>query len=338
MPVKQGKYTLSLPSAPSVAGYAAVVGKKEGDGPLGAGFDYVYDDAAAGQKSWEKAESTMHGDAVNRALTKAGVTADEVDVAFAGDLLDQCIGSSFALRDSGMPFVGLYGACSTMALSLAAAAVCVDARIADIAVASTSSHFCSAEKQFRMPLEYGGQRTPTAQWTATAAGAAVISRADSKAKIDKVIIGRICDYGVKDANNMGAAMAPAAAATIADFLNDTATKPEDYDMILTGDLGAIGSELLCELMIKQSNIDIGAVHADCGLMIYDPRRQKDTEAGASGCGCSASVVCSEILNKISGGELKRVLFVGTGALMSSVSSLQSESIPSIAHGVLLRGE
>ena len=255
--------------------------------------------------------------------TKAGVTADEVDVAFAGDLLDQCIGSSFALRDSGMPFVGLYGACSTMALSLAAAAVCVDARIADIAVASTSSHFCSAEKQFRMPLEYGGQRTPTAQWTATAAGAAVISRADSKAKIDKVIIGRICDYGVKDANNMGAAMAPAAAATIADFLNDTATKPEDYDMILTGDLGAIGSELLCELMIKQSNIDIGAVHADCGLMIYDPRRQKDTEAGASGCGCSASVVCSEILNKISGGELKRVLFVGTGALMSSVSSLQS---------------
>ena len=175
MPVKQGKYTLSLPSAPSVAGYAAVVGKKEGEGPLGAGFDYVYDDAAAGQKSWEKAESTMHGDAINRALTKAGVTADEVDVAFAGDLLDQC---------SGMPFVGLYGACSTMALSLAAAAVCVDARIADIAVASTSSHFCSAEKQFRMPLEYGGQRTPTAQWTATAAGAAVISRADSKAKID----------------------------------------------------------------------------------------------------------------------------------------------------------
>ena len=241
MPVKQGKYTLSLPSAPSVAGYAAVVGKKEGEGPLGAGFDYVYDDAAAGQKSWEKAESTMHGDAVNRALTKAGVTADEVDVAFAGDLLDQCIGSSFALRDSGMPFVGLYGACSTMALSLAAAAVCVDARIADIAVASTSSHFCSAEKQFRMPLEYGGQRTPTAQWTATAAGAAVVSRADSKAKIDKVIIGRICDYGVKDANNMGAAMAPAAAATIADFLNDTATKPEDYDMILTGDLGASGS-------------------------------------------------------------------------------------------------
>ena len=174
MPVKQGKYTLSLPSAPSVAGYAAVVGKKEGEGPLGAGFDYVYDDAAAGQKSWEKAESTMHGDAVNRALTKAGVTADGVDVAFAGDLLDQCIGSSFALRDSGMPFVGLYGACSTMALSLAAAAVCVDARIADIAVASTSSHFCSAEKQFRMPLEYGGQRTPTAQWTATAAGACLV--------------------------------------------------------------------------------------------------------------------------------------------------------------------
>lgn len=335
MPKRLGKYTLSLESKPCVAGYAAVAGKKESEGPLGESFDYIYEDATAGQNSWEKAESLMHADAVNRALTKAGVTAQEVNAAFAGDLLNQCTGSSFALRDTGIPFVGLYGACSTMALSLAAASVCVDAGIANVALASTSSHFCSAEKQFRMPLEYGGQRTPTAQWTATAAGAAVIAAKGTHARVTKVIIGRICDYGVKDANNMGAAMAPAAATTVTDFLRDTNTAPQDYDMILTGDLGAVGTKLLRELTIKESNIDISAVHADCGLMIFDTETQKDTDAGGSGCGCSAAVVCSEILNKISCGRLKKVLFVGTGALMSGVSTLQSESIPAIAHGVLL---
>lgn len=335
MPERLGKYTISLTNSPHVIGYAAVVGKKEGEGPLGDGFDYIYEDASAGQKSWEKAESLMHTDAVNRALSKAGVTSGEVDVAFAGDLLNQCTGSSFALRDSNIPFVGLYGACSTMALSLACACVSVDAGIAKTALASTSSHFCSAEKQFRMPLEYGGQRTPTAQWTATAAGAAVISNKASSVKADKVIIGRICDYGVKDPNNFGAAMAPAAASTIAAFLADTETRPEDYDMILTGDLGCVGTDLLRELTVKEYNTDIAAVHRDCGLMIFDTKKQKDTDAGGSGCGCSAAVLCSEILGKLSRGELKRVFFVGTGALMSSVSSLQSESIPSIAHGVLL---
>ena len=334
MPVKQGKYTLSLPSVPSVAGYAAVVGKKEGEGPLGAGFDYVYDDAAAGQKSWEKAESTMHGDAVNRALTKAGVTADEVDVAFAGDLLDQCIGSSFALRDSGMPFVGLYGACSTMALSLAAAAVCVDARIADIAVASTSSHFCSAEKQFRMPLEYGGQRTPTAQWTATAAGAAVISRADSKAKIDKVIIGRICDYGVKDANNMGAAMATAAVDTILRYFDESGRDAEDFDCIVTGDLGAEGKEI-AEVLLKKCGFDPKGRLTDCGMLIFD-REKQDVNAGGSGCGCSATVTASHFYPRLRSGELHDMLLIGTGALLSPKTVLQKESIPSVAHLVHLR--
>ena len=208
MPVRQGRYTLLLPSAPSIEGYAAVAGKKEGQGPLSEEFDYIYDDASAGEKSWEKAESVIHRDAVTRAISKAGISAQDADVIFAGDLLDQCTGTTFGIRELGIPFAGMYGACSTMALSMAAAAVCVDSRIADIAVASTSSHFCSAEKQFRMPLEYGGQRTPTAQWTVTGAGAAVVGRRQGKAKIEKIIIGRIQDYGIKDPNNMGAAMAP----------------------------------------------------------------------------------------------------------------------------------
>lgn len=337
MPVRLGRYTLLLPSMPGISGYAAVAGKKEGEGPLGSAFDYIYEDATAGEKSWEKAESVIHRDAVSRAVAKAGISPADADVIFAGDLLNQCTGTTFGIREMGIPFVGIYGACSTMSLSLAMASIWVDSRVCDNAVASTSSHFCSAEKQFRMPLEYGGQRTPTAQWTATAAGAAVVSKNECKAKIEKVIIGRIQDYGIKDPNNMGAAMAPAACRTIADFLRDTNTSPTDYDMILTGDLGSVGSELLCELMVKQENIDISAVHEDCGLMIYDTVKQSDVGAGGSGCGCSGAVVCSDILRRIEDGALKRVLFVGTGALMSGVSTLQSESIPAVAHGVLLTG-
>lgn len=208
MPLKQGKYTVCLPTAPGIAGYASVAGKKEGEGPLKNKFDHVYEDASVGEKSWEKAESIIHGDAVSRAIEKADLAAGDIDIIFAGDLLNQCIGTTFGIRELGIPFAGMYGACSTMALSMAAAAVCVDSRIVKKAVASTSSHFCSAEKQFRMPLEYGGQRTPTAQWTATAAGAVVISDTDAKACVEKVIIGRIQDYGIKDPNNMGAAMAP----------------------------------------------------------------------------------------------------------------------------------
>ena len=344
MAQRLGKYTLLLPKKPVISGYAAVAGKKEGEGPLADKFDFVYEDSAAGEKTWEKAESTIHGDAVRRAISKAGVTEEQVNMIFAGDLLNQCIGTTFGIRETGIPFAGVYGACSTMALSMAMAALSVDTSVAETAVASTSSHFCSAEKQFRMPLEYGGQRTPTAQWTATAAGATVIGqkKPENSAKkriafIDKIIIGRICDYGIKDANNMGAAMAPAACTTIADFLRDTNTKPEDYDLILTGDLGAVGSKLLCELMVKQENTDISGVHRDCGLILFDIAKQKDVGAGGSGCGCSGAVLCSEILPRIENGELRRVLFVGTGALMSSVSSLQNESIPAIAHGVLIEG-
>ena len=268
-----------------------------------------------------------------KAIEKSGMTAADIDMLMAGDLLSQCSGSAFGARDLGIPFVGLYGACSTMALSLSLAALSVDSGAARIAAAATSSHFCSAEKQFRTPLEYGGQRPPTAQWTATAAGCAVIGKSASP-HIEAATFGRITDYGVKDANNMGAAMAPAACSTITAFLQDTKTQPEDLDLILTGDLGYVGSTLLRELMRKQEHIDITTRHNDCGLMLYRLNEQ-DVNSGGSGCGCSAAVVCSHIVSEMRSGRLNKVLFVGTGALLSAVSPLQGETVPSIAHAVLL---
>lgn len=331
-----GKYTLFLPSRPSVHGYAAVVGRTEGEGPLAQEFDYCYtDDSINGCPSWEKAESALQREAITRAIAKAGLSPEDVNLIMAGDLLDQCIGTSFGIRELQIPFLGLYGACSTMALSMGLASVLVDSGAVNYAVASTSSHFASAERQFRLPLEYGGQRPPSAQRTATASGASVI--AENKENfpcIEAVIFGKIMDLGIKDANNMGAAMAPAAASTIGDFLNDTRTSPTDYDMILTGDLGSVGAELLIELLKKDYGYDISSVHGDCGLMIYDIEAQ-DVHAGGSGCGCSGSVVNSYIMRQLKEKTLKRVLFVGTGALLSPTSTMQGESIPSIAHGVLL---
>lgn len=334
MPTRVGKYTIKLDTQPSILGSAAVVGKKESEGPLRDEFDEIIDDGTMGEDSWEKAESALQKRAITKAIEKTGLTAADVKLLFAGDLLSQCSSSSFGARELGIPFIGLYGACSTMALSLLMAGLSVDSGIADIVAASTSSHFCSAEKQFRNPLEYGGQRPPTAQWTATAAGTAIVGTSQSGPHIETVTIGRITDFGVKDANNMGAAMAPAACSTIADFLKDTGTKPSDYDMILTGDLGAVGTALLKELMQKQENMDISDVHADCGLMLYNIDEQ-DVNAGASGCGCSAAVLCSNIIRRMKAGELRKVLFVGTGALLSALSPLQGETIPSIAHAVLL---
>lgn len=335
MAERLGKYTIILNSHPSVTGFAAVVGKTEGEGPLKDEFDFVFEDDTLGEASFEKAESALQKEAVTRALSKARKTPDEVDFSLAGDLLNQCIGSSFGLRSLNMPFIGLYGACSTMALSLGLASMLVDCGAARVTAASTSSHFCSAERQFRLPLEYGGQRTPTSQRTATAAGASVVEKKQSgKPAVDAVTFGRITDLGIKDANNMGAAMAPAAANTIADFLKDTSSSPSDFDMILTGDLGKVGSRLLCELLQKDRGIDIESVHADCGLLLYDAEKQ-DVHAGGSGCGCGASVLNSYIMRRLESGELSRVLFVATGALMSPTSSLQGESIPSIAHAVLL---
>ncbi len=334
MPVRTGRYTLMMEHRPCVQGFASIVGKKESEGPLSKCFDRCYDDTTLGESSWEKAESRLQTEAVNEALTKAGVTAKDIDYIFAGDLLNQCISSTFGLRNLGIPFLGQYGACSTMAQTLALASIFVETGAAVHTVAVTSSHFCSAERQFRFPLEYGGQRTPTAQWTATAAGAVVVGNNESGPVISAVTVGRIADLGIKDAANMGAAMAPAAAQTLTDFFKDTGTQPKDYDLILTGDLGLIGSELM-EQILMRDNIDIHNVHNDCGLMIYD-RIKQDVHAGGSGCGCSASVLCSTILQQLKQGALKNVLFIATGALMSPTSSQQGESIPGVAHLVNLK--
>lgn len=338
---KIGK-TYIFESEPLIIGSAGVAGKKEGEGPLGADFDMVFEDTTMGQDSFELAESAMLHDAIIRALASANVSSKDVDFVMTGDLLDQCTGSCFAIKDLEMPFIGMYGACSTMALTLCNSAMLVSAG-ANICVAGASSHFASSERQFRYPLEYGGQRPPTAQWTVTGAGSAVVQnqrniepeKLQNAVKISAVHIGTITDFGIKDANNMGAAMAPAAARTIADFLHDTQTKPEDYDLILTGDLGLTGSKLLFELLQEDSVLDIKAQHKDCGTMIFDLAEQ-DVNSGGSGCGCSASVVCSHIMKNIKNGTLKKVLFVATGALMSPTSAKQGQSIPGIAHAVLLK--
>ena len=331
---RMGRYTVVMEHHPAILGYAAICGKKESEGPLGNAFDLTYEDTSLGEKSWEKAESRLQKEAVNCAMKKAGVTADAVDYIFAGDLLNQCISSTFGLRSLGIPFLGQYGACSTMAQTLALSAFLVDAGMANLCVAVTSSHFCSAERQFRFPLEYGGQRTPTAQWTVTGSGAAVLGKGENTPYVSAVTVGKITDLGIKDAANMGAAMAPAAAQTLREYFSDTGTSPEDYDLILTGDLGEVGSNLLYEILSRE-NVSIQETHQDCGLLIFD-RQAQDVHAGGSGCGCSASVLCSVILNKMQKGQLRNILFMATGALMSPTSSQQGESIPGVAHLVNIR--
>ena len=330
MPKRQGKYTLLLPSEPSIIGSAAVAGKKEKEGPMGTYFDLCFQDTTLGEERWEKAEARMQTEAVNLAIQKAGLTNAAIQYIFAGDLLNQCISSSFGLRGLGIPFLGQYGACSTMAQTISLAALLVDCGAAKHCAAVTSSHFCSAERQFRFPLEYGGQRTPTAQWTATASGSAILGAHQTDTPfVAAITIGKITDLGIKDAANMGAAMAPAAMQTLLDFLNDTHTTPDDYDLILTGDLGSVGAALLKELLAKEG-VSLSSNYNDCGILIYDAQKQ-DVHAGGSGCGCSAAIVCSYLFQKMREGAFRNVLFLGTGALMSPTSSQQGESIPGIAH-------
>lgn len=333
MPERKGQYTVTLSSRPTILGHAAVVGKKEGEGPLARTFDAVFQDTTLGEKTWEKAQSTLQREAFTRALDKAGFTPSQLQFIFSGDLLNQCIASTFGLREFGVPYLGQFGACSTMAQTLALASIFVDSGAADVCCALTSSHFCSTERQFRFPLEYGGQRTPSSQWTATAAGAAIVGMGGSGVRISEVCIGRIVDLGITDTNNMGAAMAPSAADTLQNFFKDTNTSPTDYDLILTGDLSAVGAELLRKLLQKQG-IELGDRYDDCGLMLYD-RQSQDVHAGGSGCGCSAAVLCGYILSRMEEQALRDVLFVGTGAMMSPTSSQQGESIPGIAHLVHL---
>lgn len=334
MPQRIGKDTIFLPSRPRVLGHAALGGKKEAQGPLSSCFDQTFDDARLGMKTWEQAEAKLQTEAIHLALDKAALAPSDVQAVFAGDLLNQCISSTFGLRDLNIPFIGQYGACSTMAQSAAMAAVFVDSGVCETAAAVTSSHFCTAERQFRLPLEYGGQRSPTAQWTATAAGALVFGKSGGTVCAEHVTFGRIEDLGICDAANMGAAMAPAAASTLLAFFEDTQTVPEDYDAVFTGDLGKVGSALLLRLLEK-NGIDLSGRHRDCGLLLYDTEKQ-DVHAGGSGCGCAASVLCGHILQEMEAGRLRNILLAATGALMSTTSSQQSESIPGISHLIHLR--
>ena len=285
-----GRQTVRLRHAPSVVSYANIGGRMEGRGPLALHFDELDDDPFFGKKTWEQGESAMQSRAVRRALAKGGLTTNDLDYIFAGDLLNQCIGSSFGLREFGLPYYGIYGACSTMGEGLALCAMLIDGGFADLAAAVTSSHFCTAERQYRMPIPYGSQRTPTAQWTATAAGCCVLGSQGEGPYLTHVTCGRIVDLGITDANNMGAAMAPAACDTLSALFRETNTRPADYDLIVTGDLGELGHNVVTELMARDGFI-MGDNYTDCGLLLYD-RDKQDMHAGGSGCGCSAAVLNS----------------------------------------------
>lgn len=328
-----GRSTLIFENMPRVTGWAAVAGKKESEGPLGKLFDKVIYDSRGGDGTFEDAESRLQNEAARLALEKAELHAADMDFVFAGDLLNQCVASCFGLKALGIPYLGQYGACSTMAQALAVASVFVESGAAEKALCVTSSHFCAAERQYRFPLEYGAVRTPTAQWTVTGAGGCVLAKNGDAPRIKAAAVGSITDLQVTDANNMGAAMAPAAAQTIERFFADTKTSPRDYDRIFTGDLGAVGSGILCDLM-REKGLDIRGRHSDCGMMIFD-RAAQDVHAGGSGCGCCASVLCAKILPALQTGNLKNILFAATGALLSSTTAGQGKTIPAIAHLVHL---
>ena len=336
MSVKRlGRQTLAFSHPPSILGYANAVGKKEGEGPLRSCFDYIAQEDSFGQSSWEKAEQTMQKQALTLALDKCGLAVSNVDFLFAGDLLNQCIGSSYAARGQDVPYFGLYGACSTMGEGLILAAMSLDGGFGTRAAVCASSHFCSAERQYRTPLEYGGQRPPTAQWTVTGAGAVILNTGGTGPCITHATVGKVVDKGIKDANNMGAAMAPAAADTISAHLKETGRSPNFYDLIVTGDLGETGSALLQDLLGREG-IHL-ANHVDCGCLIFDRQRQ-DVHAGGSGCGCCASVLTGYFLPQLAAGKWKNILFCPTGALHSPTAAAQGESIPGISHAVAISGK
>ena len=336
MPLKHlGRQTLAFSEPPVMLGYANAVGKKEGEGPLRTCFDYIAEDDTFGQSSWEKAEQTMQKQALTLALDKCGLTVPQMDFLFAGDLLNQCIGSSYAARGQDVPYFGLYGACSTMGEGLILAAMALDGGFGVHTAVCASSHFCSAERQYRTPLEYGGQRTPTAQWTVTGAGAVILAAKGAGPCITHATVGKVVDMGIKDANNMGAAMAPAAADTISAHLKETGRTPNFYDFIITGDLGETGSTLLQDLL-KQEGIHLSN-HIDCGCLIFD-RQGQDVHAGGSGCGCCASVLTGYFLPGLAAGKWKNILFCPTGALHSPTAAAQGESIPGISHAVAISKE
>ena len=332
---KRGRQSMVFEVPPVITHWASIAGKKESEGPLAHTYDLTSQDTFFGQKTWEQAEKHMQQLALDTLASKAMISKRDFDVVFSGDLLNQCIGSSFSLRNMKIPHLGLYGACSTLAESLLLASMTVAGGFADRAVAMTSSHFASSERQYRFPLGYGGQRTPTAQWTVTGSGAALVSASGKGPRVMGATIGTVVDLGIKDANNMGAAMAPAAYATIRAHFEDMKTGPEDFDLIVTGDLGQVGKELLMQLA-REDGISLGGKIADCGTLVFDNTTQ-DVHAGGSGCGCSAITLCGELLNKLSSGKLKKILFCGTGALLSPTSTQQGLAVPGISHAVCITG-
>lgn len=331
---KIGKQTLTFQNPPTFLGRANVVGNKEGAGPLANSFDLIGSDDSFGAESWEKAETSMQKKALELALDRAKLTSNDLDFMFAGDLLNQCIGSAFAIREEKIPFFGLYGACSTMGEGLILAAITLDGDFATQIGVAASSHFCTAERQYRTPLEYGGQRTPTAQWTVTGSGAVILANTKDKPPyLTHATVGKINDFGITDTNNMGAAMAPAAYDTIKTHLADTNRPPNFYDLIITGDLGRLGRELLLELF-QQDKIDLSPNHSDCGILIFDPSQQ-DIFCGGSGCGCCASVLTGYLLQGLENKTWNNILFCPTGALHSPTSAFQGESIPAICHAIAI---
>ena len=330
---KRGAHSYVLPSRPRIRSYASIAGQKEASGPLGHTFDETFADDTLGQKSWERAEAKMLERAADLALSKAKVYADGVDVFLGGDLLNQIVSSGYTARQLGIPFLGLYGACSTMAESLLLGAMLIDGGFADTALCATCSHFSTAERQYRFPLELGNQRTPTAQWTVTGAGATLLGRESPLPLcIESVTIGSVWDLKQTDANNMGAAMAPAAMQTLKSHLDDLHRIPEDYDLIVTGDLGRVGYDLL-KLLCRKEGIELDQRYIDCGCEIFDV--SQDVHSGGSGCGCSAVSLNGWLLGRMLKGEIRKMLFLATGALMSPTMSQQGESIPGVAHAVSL---
>lgn len=324
------KGIIKLENKPSVLSAASVVGKKEMDGPLAKGFDKHDMTDTFGKATWEQSESEMQRIALSTALDKGGYTIHDIDAIFAGDLINQCTSSGYGLAGFDTQFFGIFGACSTMAEGLVLSSMLVDAGCYSKTAAVTSSHNCTAERQFRFPLEYGGQRTPTAQWTVTGSAAVIVGQhVDGEPYICEVLPGRVCDKGINDQANMGAAMAPAAIDTLKRYFDESGKKPDDFSAIFTGDLGYEGSGILCDLL-KCEGYDISGVHKDCGLMIYD-RERRDVHAGGSGCGCAATVLAAHILPEIRAGKLCDVLFIATGALMNTASIQQGLTIPGIAH-------
>lgn len=328
---KIGQQTVMFQNPPSIISTASIVGPKEGDGPLKDYFDLVIEDDLWGEESWEKCESKLQENAVRMALNNAKLVESDIDYLIAGDLLNQIIASSFSARTLGIPFFGLYGACSTMSESLSLGAMLVDGGYADNIVCVTSSHFSTAERQYRFPLELGNQRPLTSQWTVTGSGASVVSSKGTGPYITHVTTGKVIDPGIKDANNMGPAMAPAAADVIVQHFKDTGFNPSDYDLIITGDLATYGKEIAEDLMAKEG-YKVSSVYSDCGIEIFDNKRQ-DTHAGGSGCGCSAVVFNGYIYKMLQNRNFNRILLVSTGALLSPTSAQQGESIPGIAHAV-----